>query len=48
MQYRSGFKKFEGKIYLPKFVVQETESWRNLNFEVDILSEIDWEDINID
>lgn len=48
MQYRPGFKKFEGKIYLPKFVVQETESWRNLNFEVDILSEINWEDINID
>ncbi|MBK7097396.1 MAG: DEAD/DEAH box helicase family protein [Sphingobacteriales bacterium] len=48
IQYRSGFKKFEGKIYLPKFVVQETESWRNLNFEIDILSEIDWEGINID
>lgn len=47
-QYRPGFKKFEGKIYLPKFVVQETESWRDLNFEIDILSEIDWDDINID
>jgi len=48
MQYRSGFKKYEGKIYLPKFVVQETESWRDLNFEIDILSGIDWESINID
>ncbi len=48
MQYRSGFKKFEGKIYLPKFVIQEEKSWRNLNFEIDILSDIDWEDINID
>ncbi len=48
MQYRSGFKKFEGKIYLPKFVIQEKESWRDMNFEIDILSEIDWESINID
>lgn len=48
MQYRSGFKKFEGKIYLPKFVIQEKESWRDMNFEIDILSEIDWEGINID
>lgn len=48
MQYRPGFKKYEGKIYLPKFVIQEKESWRDLNFEIDILSEIDWESINID
>lgn len=48
MQYRSGFKKFEGKIYLPKFVIQEKESWRDMNFEIDILSEIDWGSINID
>ncbi|MBW1619455.1 DEAD/DEAH box helicase [Empedobacter falsenii] len=48
MLYRPGFKKFEGKIYLPKFVIQEKESWRDMNFEIDILSEIDWESINID
>lgn len=48
IQYRSGFKKFEGKIYLPKFVIQEKENWRDLNFEIDILSQIDWESINID
>jgi type III restriction enzyme len=47
-KYRDGFKKFEGTIYLPKFVMQEKESWRDLNFEVAILSEIDWESINID
>jgi len=47
VQYRPGFKKFEGKIYLPKFVVQEKESWRDLIFEVDILSEIDWTKIDI-
>ncbi len=48
MQYRSGFKKFEGKIYLPKFVIQETESWRDIMFEADILRWVDWNDINID
>ncbi len=48
MKYRPGFKKFEGKIYLPKFVIQEKNSWRDLNFEIDILSNIDWESINID
>jgi len=47
IQYRPGFKKFEGKIYLPKFVMQEKESWRDLIFEVDILSEIDWTKIDI-
>lgn len=47
-KYRDGFKKFEGKIYLPKFAIQEKESWRDLNFEVDILSEIDWESISIE
>ncbi len=48
MQYRPGFKKFEGKIYLPKFVIQENNSWRDLNFDIDILSEIDWESIHLD
>ncbi len=47
IQYRPGFKKFEGKIYLPKFIIQEKESWRDLIFEVDILSEIDWTKIDI-
>ena len=47
IQYRPDFKKFEGKIYLPKFVIQEKDSWRDLIFEVDILSEIDWTKIDI-
>jgi len=46
-KYRVGFKKYEGKIYLPKFVMQEKGSWRDMNFEVDILSEINWETVNI-
>ena len=47
-KYRPRFKKYEGKIYLPKFVIQEEDSWRDLSFEMDILSRIDWEDICID
>jgi type III restriction enzyme len=47
LKYRAGFKKFEGKIYLPKFVIQEKESWRDIIFEADILSEIDWEKIDV-
>ncbi|MDR1897306.1 MAG: DEAD/DEAH box helicase family protein, partial [Prevotellaceae bacterium] len=46
-QYRPGFKRFEGKIYLPKFVIQETNSWRDVIFEADILSKIDWNSIDI-
>ena len=48
MQYRENFKKFEGKIYLPKFVIQEKESWRDINFEADILSQIDYEKFDVD
>ncbi|MEQ8533409.1 MAG: DEAD/DEAH box helicase family protein, partial [Imperialibacter sp.] len=47
VQYRPGFKKFEGKIYLPKFVVQENDSWRDIIFEADILGNIDWSKIDI-
>ena len=46
--YRDRFKKFEGKIYLPKFVIQEKDSWRDIMFEADILADIDWKKINID
>lgn len=45
--YRERFKKYEGKIYLPKFVIQENKTWRDLNYEMDILSRIDWSKINI-
>jgi type III restriction enzyme len=46
LYYRQEFKKFEGKIYLPKFVVQEKDSWRDIIFDTDILSKIDWTKIN--
>lgn len=45
--YRPGFKKFEGKIFLPKFVIQDESSWRDINFEADILSQIDFEKIDL-
>lgn len=47
LEYRPGFKKFEGKIFLPKFVIHEKDSWRDVIFEVDILSGIDWESLDI-
>lgn len=46
--YRDRFKKFEGKIYLPKFVIQEGEYWRDINFEMDILKRVDWFSANLD
>ncbi|MCC6599175.1 MAG: hypothetical protein IT223_00710 [Crocinitomicaceae bacterium] len=45
--YRQGFKKFDGKIYLPKFVIQEKDSWRDIIFEADILNGIYWSKIGI-
>lgn len=47
-QYRDNFKIFEGKIYLPKFVIQEKESWQDINFDIDLLSRIDWTEANLD
>lgn len=46
--YREEFKKFEGRIYLPKFVIQERESWRDVSYEMDILSRIDWGEVNLE
>ncbi len=46
--YRDHFKKFEGKIYLPKFVIQENGGWRDVNYEMDILSRINWSMVNFD
>lgn len=48
LQYRDKFKKFEGNIYLPKFVIQEEENWRDINFDADILGKIDYENFDIE
>jgi type III restriction enzyme len=45
--YRKEFKKFVGRIYLPKFFIQENNGFRDINFEIDILSNIDWKQANI-
>ncbi len=39
---RDKFKKFAGKIYLPKFVIQQGTHWREVSYETDIVSRIDW------
>ncbi len=46
--YRERFKNFEGKIYLPKFVIQEKDGWRDVNYEMDILSRIDWNRVSLE
>jgi type III restriction enzyme len=43
---RTKFKKFSGKIYLPKFVIKQGSKWREVNYEADILSRIDWAQAN--
>lgn len=47
VNYRDNYKQFEGKIYLPRFVIQEKDRWRELKFEVDILSNIPWDKFDI-
>lgn len=44
--YRPKLKKFLGKIYLPKFIIPLKRGCRDLNYEVDILSRIPWDNIN--
>jgi len=47
IRYRENFKKFEGKIYLPRFIIRENEFYRELNYEMDILSRINWDEISL-
>ncbi len=42
IELRDKFKKFAGKIYLPKFVIQRGSQWREVSYETDIVSRIDW------
>lgn len=48
VRYREQFKKFEGKLYLPRFVIQHPKGWRELSYEMDILSRINWGLISLD
>jgi type III restriction enzyme len=42
IELRDRFKKFAGKIYLPTFVIRQGSKWREVNYETDIVSRIDW------
>lgn len=48
VEYRDKFKKFEGKIYLPLFAIQTGNEWRELTYEVDLLSRIEWDNVDLD
>ncbi|MBD2085145.1 DEAD/DEAH box helicase family protein [Coleofasciculus sp. FACHB-542] len=48
VRIREKFKKFEGKVYLPRFVIQEANDWREFSYEMDLLSRINWRDVNLD
>jgi len=39
---RDRFKQFDGKVYLPRFKIQQAHGWRELSYEMDLLSRIDW------
>jgi type III restriction enzyme len=45
--YRPEFRKFEGKIYMPRFVIQEAAGYRNVSYEMDILRRIDWSQVDL-
>lgn len=44
---RPEFQKFAGKIYLPRFVIKEGDETRLLSYEMDILSRVDWSQVDI-
>lgn len=46
--YREDFQKYVDKIFLPIFAVKDENSWREVNYSVDILSKIDWSKANLD
>ncbi|MDV6377145.1 DEAD/DEAH box helicase family protein [Sporosarcina sp. GW1-11] len=49
IKIRDQFKEEKGKIFLPKFFYeQENRGWRPVNYEIDILSRIDWDEIRLD
>jgi len=46
--YRDRLRKFEGKIYLPRFIIQEENHWREINYEMDIERRISWDSVDLD
>ncbi len=46
VEIREEFKKFAGQIFLPIFVIKKDSSWRQVNYESDIVGKIDWNEAN--
>ncbi|MBE4910182.1 DEAD/DEAH box helicase family protein [Bacillus luteolus] len=47
IKYREKYKKFQGKIFLPRFVYQEENNWREVSYEMDIFRRIDWSKVDL-
>jgi len=47
MKYRDEFKHFEGKIYLPVFAIKSGENWREVSYQTDLLSKLNWDKIDL-
>ena len=47
LRFRDTFQHLEGKILLPKFVVFDAPSWRDVRYETDILSRLDWSSMDV-
>lgn len=48
IEYREKFKQYKGKIYLPRFLFNDNSNFREVSYEMDILSRINWNDIKFD
>jgi len=47
LHYREQFQQFEGKIYLPVFAINTDNEWREVSYETDLLSRIDWTKVDL-
>lgn len=47
LRYRERFRPFEGRIFLPRFVTQQNGVWREINYEMDLISRIDWRQVDL-
>lgn len=45
--YQDRYKKFEGKIYLPQFAIRDKDKFRSLSYEMDILSRVNWQLVDL-
>lgn len=49
VKVREKFKKYDGKVYLPRFLYQDVGEvkWREVSYEMDILSRINWSEVSL-